>query len=48
MFDAGTSFAVEQIVELLSSDISGIHLYTMNNPAVAVRIFNCVKGLLTY
>lgn len=48
MFDAGTSFAVEQIVELLSSDINGIHLYTMNNPAVAVRIFNCVKGLLTY
>ena len=48
MFDAGTSFAVEQIVELLSSDISGIHLYTMNNPDVAKRIFGSVKGLLEF
>lgn len=48
MFDAGASFAVEQIVELLSSDISGIHLYTMNNPAVAKRIFGSVKGLLEF
>lgn len=48
MFDAGTSFAVEQIVELLSSDISGVHLYTMNNPQVASRIFGAVQGLLTF
>jgi len=46
MFDAGTSFATSQIVELLSSDISGIHLYTMNNPAVAENIYGQVKGLL--
>ena len=46
MFDAGTSFAISQIVELLSSDISGIHLYTMNNPAVAENIYGQIKGLL--
>ena len=46
MFDAGTSFATSQIVELLSSDISGIHLYTMNNPSVAENIYGQVKGLL--
>ncbi len=48
MFDAGTSFATSQIVELLSSDINGIHLYTMNNPAVAKRIHSVVKGLLKF
>lgn len=48
MFDAGTSFATSQIVELLSSDINGIHLYTMNNPDVAKRIHSVVKGLLKF
>lgn len=48
MFDAGIAFAIEQIVELLSSNINGIHLYTMNNPEVAKRIFNSIKGLLEF
>lgn len=46
MFEAGIAYAIEQIVELLSSDINGIHLYTMNNPAVATRIYQAIKGLL--
>lgn len=48
MFDAGIAFAVEQIVELLSAEVSGIHLYTMNNPEVAKRIYGSVKGLLEF
>ena len=46
MFDAGIAYAIEQIVELLSADINGIHLYTMNNPLVAERISASIKGLL--
>lgn len=48
MFAAGTSFAVEQIAELLANDIFGIHLYTMNNPIVAKEIYARVKGLLEF
>lgn len=46
MFDAGIAYAIEQIVELLSTDVNGIHLYTMNNPLVAERISASIKGLL--
>ncbi len=46
MFDAGIAYAIEQIVELLSADINGIHLYTMNNPLVATKINNAISGLL--
>ncbi len=47
MFDAGIAYSIEQIVELLSADINGIHLYTMNNPKVAIKINDAIKGLLT-
>ena len=35
LFDAGMAYAINQIVDLLTNDVDGIHLYTMNNPAVA-------------
>ena len=38
LFDAGMSYALSQIIDLLTSDIDGIHLYTMNNPVVAGKI----------
>lgn len=28
--EAGTAYATEQIIDLITSDIDGIHLYTMN------------------
>lgn len=43
--DAGIAYAVDQIVDLLTHDVDGIHLYTMNNPYVAERIYCAVKGL---
>ena len=46
MFDAGMAHALSQIVDLLASGVRGIHLYSMNNPQVARRIFEGVKNLL--
>ena len=44
--DAGIAYAVDQIVDLISSGVDGIHLYTMNNPYVARKISESVKSLL--
>ena len=46
--DAGIAYAVEQIVDLISSEVDGIHLYTMNNPYVARRIKDAVGSLITH
>ncbi|RCW58290.1 MULTISPECIES: methylenetetrahydrofolate reductase [NAD(P)H] [Halanaerobium] len=46
--DAGIAYAVEQIVDLISSEVDGIHLYTMNNPYVARRIKEAVGSLITH
>ncbi|HLR21836.1 MAG TPA: methylenetetrahydrofolate reductase [NAD(P)H] [Tissierellaceae bacterium] len=44
--DAGIAYATEQIVDLISSGVRGIHLYTMNNPYIANSINNSVKSLI--
>lgn len=44
--DAGIAYAVDQIVDLISNGVEGIHLYTMNNPQVARRIWDNVSSLL--
>lgn len=44
--DAGIAYAANQIVELISNGVDGIHLYTMNNPYVARKISESVKSLL--
>lgn len=46
LFDAGMSYALSQIIDLLASDIDGIHLYTMNNPAVAKKICEGIKNII--
>lgn len=38
LMEAGIAYAVEQIIDLSSNNVDGIHLYTMNNPYVAKRI----------
>lgn len=43
---AGIAYAIDQVVDLISNDVQGIHLYAMNNPAVASRIYNGIKDLL--
>ncbi|MGL5151518.1 MAG: methylenetetrahydrofolate reductase [NAD(P)H] [Clostridium sp.] len=45
--DAGIAYAVEQIVDLISSGADGIHLYTMNNPYVAKKITENLGSIIT-
>ncbi|NFL35200.1 methylenetetrahydrofolate reductase [NAD(P)H] [Clostridium botulinum] len=44
--DAGIAYAVEQIVDLISTGVDGIHLYIMNNPYVAKRISQSIESIL--
>jgi methylenetetrahydrofolate reductase (NADPH) len=44
--DAGIAYAIDQIVDLVSRGVDGIHLYTMNNPYVARRISEAVSGII--
>lgn len=46
LFDAGMAYAVNQIVELISHGADGIHIFTMNNPAVAGRICEGIRNLI--
>lgn len=46
LFDAGMAYAINQIVDLLTNGVDGVHLYTMNNPAVARRICEGVQNLI--
>ena len=38
--EAGLAYAIEQIIDLIASDINGIHIYTMNKPETAKKIID--------
>lgn len=42
---AGIAYAVDQIIDLLSNDTDGIHVYTMNKPETAEKIVTAVNNL---
>ena len=44
--DAGIAYAIDQITDLIANGVDGIHLYTMNNPYVAKRIYEAVKNII--
>lgn len=44
--DAGIAYAIDQIVDLVTDGVDGIHLYTMNNPYVARKISEAVGGII--
>jgi len=44
--DAGIAYAIDQIVDLIVSGVDGIHLYSMNTPEVAQRIYDSIKKML--
>ena len=44
--DAGIAYANEQIIDLISSGVNGIHLYTMNNPYVAKKISESISSII--
>lgn len=43
--DAGIAYAVDQIVDLIANGVDGIHLYTMNKPHIAQRIFASIESM---
>lgn len=46
MREAGIAYATAQIIDLLASGVDGIHLYTMNQPEIAKRICENIRGVL--
>lgn len=46
IFDAGMSYGISQIIDLLTSDVDGVHIYTMNNPMVAKRISSEIHNFI--
>lgn len=44
--DAGIAYAIDQIVDLITQGVDGIHLYTMNKPYVARKIYEAVKNII--
>lgn len=45
--DAGIAYAIDQIVDLITHGVQGIHLYTMNNPLVARKIYEATSSLFS-
>ena len=42
--EAGIEYAIEQILDLISQGVDGIHLYTMNNPYVAKKVTEAISS----
>ena len=47
IMDAGIAYAVNQIIDLVSHGVDGIHLYTMNKPVIARKIYEAVKNIIS-
>lgn len=45
--DAGIAYAIDQIIDLLAHDVDGIHLYIMNKPYTAKRIYEAVQNIIS-
>lgn len=46
MRQAGIAYATEQIIDLISNGVRAIHLYTMNQPDVALKIFENISEII--
>ena len=45
---AGLAYAVDQIVDLVTQDVAGVHLYTMNNADTAKHIHQATHALFNH
>ncbi|MCT4620445.1 MAG: methylenetetrahydrofolate reductase [NAD(P)H] [Marinisporobacter sp.] len=43
--EAGIAYAIEQIIDLLSWDVEGIHIYTMNRPKTTRKIIENISTI---
>ena len=46
MKQAGIAYATEQIIDLLANGVNAIHVYSMNKPDVAERIWDSLSDIL--
>ncbi len=46
LFETGIEFASNQIRDLITNGVDGVHLYIMNNADVALRVYDNIKDLL--
>ncbi len=44
--DAGIAYATEQIINLIANGVPGIHIYTMNDIAVAQQIYANIRSII--
>lgn len=44
--DAGIAYATEQVIDLLSNGVDGIHIYTMNKPSIAKQIVSNISSVV--
>ena len=44
----GLAYAVDQIVDLVTQDVAGVHLYTMNNAETARHIYEATHSLFKH
>ena len=45
---AGLAYAVDQIIDLVTNDVAGVHLYTMNNAATARYVHQATHALFKH
>ena len=46
LYDAGIDYAVRQLRDLIEGGADGIHLYAMNDAAVAAKVYDGIRDLL--
>ena len=46
LFDAGIDYAIRQLRDLIEGGADGIHLYAMNRPTVAQKVYEGIRDLL--
>lgn len=46
LYDAGLSYAIDQISDLVANDVRGVHVYTMNNVDVARKITQATESMI--